>query len=260
MREIIQIYKKLGETPLQALDRLRLERQGLRDERMTYLGRLDPMAEGLLLVLVGDTRGKEEYLNLDKVYEFEVLWGVETDTYDTLGLVTSADTDSLALYPQAGSDATRELVSAFATNSISSWLGIRKQSYPPYSSKKISGKQLFEWARAGEKVESPEREIIIYSLEHLGERIIKGDELLQNIVEKISKVRGDFRQEMIIAEWRKNLEDQKDKEFVISKFVVHVSSGTYIRGLVHEMGEKLGSGALVYSIVRTKVGKFSLPL
>lgn len=236
------------------MNRLRYEQLEFANQNMTYLGRLDPMTEGLMLALVGDTGNKEEYLSLDKKYEFEVLWGFETDTYDILGLITAQRDVNL----RVASEPTCGLSASQIISLAASFKGKRKQTYPPYSSKKVLGKQLFEWARAGEKIESPEREIIIYSLEHLGERIIKGDELLQNIVEKISKVRGDFRQEMIIAEWQKNLEDQKDKEFVISKFVAHVSSGTYIRGFAQEMGEILGCGALAYSIKRTEVGDYKI--
>ena len=53
---------------------------------MTYAGRLDPMASGLLIVLAGEeTKNKEKYLNLDKEYLFEVLFGFKTVTYDFLG-------------------------------------------------------------------------------------------------------------------------------------------------------------------------------
>lgn len=71
--------------------RFRAENPQHKETKMTYLGRLDPMAEGLLLVLSGDTRDKNKFLDLDKTYEFEVLWGVSTDTYDVLGQVESMD-------------------------------------------------------------------------------------------------------------------------------------------------------------------------
>lgn len=264
MREIIPIYKKIGETPLQALNRLRYERLEFANQNMTYLGRLDPMAEGLMLVLVGDTQDKEEYLSYDKEYEFEVLWGFETDTYDLLGLIAQRDVGLLArqastdskfapLNPQAGSDTDANFESVLAHVR-----SLRKQKYPPYSSKKVDGRQLFEWAREGIEVESPEREINIYSFEHLGERGVSGKELLRDIEERVGKVRGDFRQNQVVGGWREILQGQEEKKFIISKFRAHVSSGTYIRGLVQDMGQELGCGALAYSIKRTKVGEYSL--
>src|SRR3989344_5164686 len=83
--EILKLYKELGETPLECLYRYKESHIKSKDTKMTYLGRLDPMAEGVLLVLTGNTRDREKYLSLDKTYEFEVLWGIESDTYDILG-------------------------------------------------------------------------------------------------------------------------------------------------------------------------------
>ena len=86
--EIITLYKLVGETPLACIERFREDNPVYKQVNMTYLGRLDPMAEGVMPVLAGDTREKQKYLDFDKTYEFEVLWGFETDTYDILGLVT----------------------------------------------------------------------------------------------------------------------------------------------------------------------------
>ncbi len=82
------LNKKEGETPLQALERLRSSNSKYKDAKMTYAGRLDPMASGLLIILIGDeVKNKEKYLKLNKEYEFEVLFGFATDTYDILGKV-----------------------------------------------------------------------------------------------------------------------------------------------------------------------------
>ena len=111
MKTVI-IHKNLGETPLEALERFRLEQIKKSDNNlisnstkldsvtdnsinwkkipMTYAGRLDPVAEGELLILIGEEcKNKEKYLGLDKEYEVEILLGLTTDTYDILGLVTN---------------------------------------------------------------------------------------------------------------------------------------------------------------------------
>src|SRR5260221_10407124 len=83
------INKKIGETPSEAILRFKIENPDYDTVAMTYAGRLDPMAEGLLLVLCGEEIDKKEkYLNLSKTYEFEVLWGFSSDTLDILGLVS----------------------------------------------------------------------------------------------------------------------------------------------------------------------------
>lgn len=246
MPEVLQLYKKEGETPLATIERFRADRPEYEKVPMTYLGRLDPMAEGLLLVLAGDTRNKKEYLDLDKQYEFEVLWGFATDTYDVLGLVESVGTIP---------------VKNFDKKLLTLLKGIREkktQEYPPYSSRTVGGKALHSWAREGKinEVDIPTRAIKIFSLEHIHTRLISQKEVLANIRERISLVRGDFRQEEITARWNEVL--QEEGQALISKFVADVSSGTYIRSLANEMGRKLDCGALAYSIKRTRVGEYRI--
>lgn len=84
---MLNLYKKVGETPLECLGRWVKQNPKYENMKMTYAGRLDPMAEGELLVLVGEEcYEKEKYLGLDKEYEFDILFGFGTDTYDILGL------------------------------------------------------------------------------------------------------------------------------------------------------------------------------
>jgi tRNA U55 pseudouridine synthase TruB len=72
---MILIDKKVGETPLELINRIRIEMPELKDERLSYAGRLDPMAEGQMLILVGDENdNREKYLGLDKEYEAEFWW------------------------------------------------------------------------------------------------------------------------------------------------------------------------------------------
>ncbi|KKR79021.1 MAG: tRNA pseudouridine synthase B [Candidatus Nomurabacteria bacterium GW2011_GWA2_40_9] len=88
-KNIILLNKKEGETPLSALSLFRDKHKIYKDIPMTYAGRLDPMASGLLIILAGEEcKNKEKYLNLDKEYEFEILFGFQTDTYDILGKIT----------------------------------------------------------------------------------------------------------------------------------------------------------------------------
>ena len=75
--------KPLGLTSLQALDALRAADPSLRDRRLGHAGRLDPMAEGLLTVLVGDeNRDVHRLRALPKTYELDVLLGVGSDSFD----------------------------------------------------------------------------------------------------------------------------------------------------------------------------------
>ena len=85
--KVHQIYKKIGETPLQALEKHRKQKKIPSNAKLTYAGRLDPMASGVLLILQGATqKQRERYMGLGKTYEVKILFGFSTDSYDLLGL------------------------------------------------------------------------------------------------------------------------------------------------------------------------------
>jgi tRNA pseudouridine55 synthase len=248
-QNIFNLYKKLGETPLECLNRYRSTRPELKGAPMTYLGRLDPMAEGVLLVLIGNTTEaeRERLLNLTKEYEFECLWGVETDTYDSLGKI-------IQTRQPAWLTSLENEIEEVAHGCV----GKRMQTYPAYSSKTVLGKPLFMWAREGklDEIEIPKRDVEIFSIDVMSNKSIVVVDLLKEITEKISLVKGDFRQEEILNLWEKTLGGKMDDSFFVTKMKASVSSGTYIRALVHEMGKKLGCGGLAFSIKRTKVGDY----
>ncbi len=245
----ILFYKHRGETPKEALERLRAERPEFASETLSYAGRLDPMAEGVLLVLVGDDENKrrEEFLKLDKEYEFDVLWGVDTDTYDVLGKIVGEEIP--AIYDKK----------EFA-QMLEKYRGIYKQPYPPYSSQPVDGKPLFQWAREGKlaQIDIPHREIDIKVLEHVCDRRIITADLQEYILAGIACVEGDFRQEEIRAGWKEFFARYPSTIFTYSTFRVRVTSGAYMRGLAHAFGAHLGCGACALRIVRKKVGSFEI--
>lgn len=244
MKPVLVLYKNEGETPLECIKRFQDLHEEYKSVPMTYAGRLDPMAEGLLLVLTGEgCKQKEKYLGLTKTYEFEVLWGCATDTLDVLGLVTKV------------CDSVPEDIQV--RDCISKYVGKRVQTYPVYSSKTVLGKPLFTWAREGNvpDVELPTREVEIFSCIHKGGRIITGKELIELLDKRIQKVRGDFRQKEIIATWNKNI--IQDKEYVISRMEMVCSGGTYVRVLVDELARDLHTCGTVFSIQRTNIGTYT---
>ncbi len=252
MEKIILVNKQIGETPLEALERARVENGILADVPMTYAGRLDPMAEGLLLILVGDEcKNKEKYLGLDKEYEVEVLLGFGTDTGDLLGVVKG-------LRGKVESEVKKYRVEEI----LESLVGKFVQEYPMFSSKTVGGKPLFvhakELVKSGEMPdELPTKEVEIFDIGFLGERKISNTELLNYIKKNIGKVKGDFRQDSILSLWRKILQDSVFN-IPILKIKVNCSSGTYMRVLAGKIGEKLELPTLAFSIKRTRVGSHKL--
>jgi tRNA pseudouridine55 synthase len=242
--EILKLYKNLGETPLECLLRFKADNPQYKDVKMTYLGRLDPMAEGVLLVLAGNTKDREKYLALDKTYEFEVLWGIGNDTHDILGLVKAGK------FPHKLETKMSSLLKKIQSKTT--------QIYPLFSSKSFGGDFLKARDQNIESHELPEKRIKIFSFEHIHTRAITGKEIIEEVEKRIGLVQGDFRQKEVISSWRNLLWPQLNETYLVSKFKADVSSGTYIRALAHEMGELLGTRALAWSIKRIRVGNYTL--
>ncbi len=249
MKKVILLNKKEGETPLEALEHFRNKNREYKNLPMTYAGRLDPMASGLLLILAGEEcKKKEKYLKLSKEYEFEVLFGFATDTYDILGKVQYSH-----ILKNVG---MKELEKKIKLN-LKYFSGKFMQKYPAYSSKTVRGRPMFAYARRGEEVEIPERQVTVSKLEFLKLRSISNKKLWQNIERRVGKVKGDFRQKEILKIWRKELQG-KDVGYLIASFKIKCSSGTYVRRIANSLGEKAGISTLAYSIKRKKIGKFTI--
>lgn len=250
IKKIIIVNKKEGQTPLQALELFRAQNQAYADLPMTYAGRLDPMASGVLVLLAGEkTKEKEKYLALEKEYEFEVLFGFATDTYDILGKVTNLSHSVDKLLDVKLKQLILENLKYFTGKFV--------QKYPMYSSKTVDGKPLFTYARGGREVEAPEREVYVKSLQFIKMRKITHQKLLVNIEKRIAKVEGDFRQKEILKIWQKKLNSGHSVS-TIASFKIKCSSGTYVRSIANALGGKLKIPALAYSIKRTRVGRYKI--
>lgn len=219
---MIIVNKRVGETPLELLDRLRKEKTDLKNQKLSYAGRLDPMAEGEMIILVDEENNeREKYLKVDKEYVATFLIGVFTDSGDILGLIKK-----------------NENVERFSDENLNEQVKnlkkIKKQTYPWFSGKTVKGKKLFEYFKEGNlNIERPSLEVEIKQSDLLNSEVIKKQDLEKYIYESIHKVKGDFRQDEILNSWRKFFEFAP-QEFQIFKVEFLVSSGTFIRALIEE--------------------------
>lgn len=171
--------------------------------RVGHTGTLDPMATGVLPVLLGRAAKASDYLmNHDKEYICEMKLGITTDTEDITGEILSHSDDI---------PTEAEVLSA-----CGEFVGSISQIPPMYSAVKIDGRKLVDIAREGGEVERKPRNVEIYSLG----------------VKKVSEDVYSMR--------------------------VACSKGTYIRTLCSDIGKKLGCGATMQSLIRTRTGKFTL--
>ncbi len=245
-RDVMNLYKRKSETPLQTIERYVAAYPNYKGKKMTYAGRLDPMAEGVLIVLAGEkTKERDKYTGLDKDYEFEFVLGIETDTFDVLGKIVSTKNEVSVDIKEV-------------QNVAEKYKGKIQQAYPAYSSKVIDGTPMFQLAREGKiaDVILPTHEVIVSNLEIVGERIVSKEEFEKEVVAGITSVIGDFRQEEILERWKNYFTDTASSKIKILKGKLSCGSGFYVRQLVADMGKDLGVGAVTTNIVRTRVGTF----
>jgi tRNA pseudouridine55 synthase len=195
------INKPKGKTSHDVVDAVR-HLAGFR--QIGHLGTLDPLATGVLVLLLGRaTRLVQFYAGRRKRYSAGFRFGFATDAYDSDGEAVGPDTAPVL-------DAS--VLEKFAAERV----GRFEQMPPSFSAKKVAGRPAYELARKKQAVKLKPVEVEIYEY-------------------KLQEIEGS-----------------------IARFVIECSSGTYIRSLAHEMGQKLGCGAHLAEITRTAVGEFSL--
>ena len=207
MNGIINLKKEAGMTSHDAVFKLR---KILGTKKIGHGGTLDPDVVGVLPIAVGKATRMVEFMQDEgKVYEGEITLGYSTTTEDASGEIV-AETAVLA-----------SLDEKLVDEAIASLTGPITQIPPLYSAVKVNGRKLYEYARAGQEVERPERQVIIYSFERTSP-----------ICYKDKLARFTFR--------------------------VKCSKGTYIRTLSVDLGEKLGYAAHMSHLTRTSAAGLQL--
>ena len=195
------INKPLGKTSHDIVDALR-HLAGFR--QIGHLGTLDPLATGVLVLLLGKaTRLVRFYTGRRKRYNAAFRFGYATNTYDSEGLAAGPDTVPVL---------DRALIERLATEST----GRFEQMPPIFSAKKVHGRPAYELARKNQTVELKPASVEVFEY-------------------RLLEIEGP-----------------------VARFSIECSSGTYIRSLAHDMGQKIGCGAHLFEICRTAVGEFSL--
>jgi len=257
MKKFVVLEKHIGETPLMAIERWKEENREYKDVPASYAGRLDPMASGKLLVLLGgECKKQKEYTKLDKEYDIEVLLDVGSDTGDALGLVEYAGKKT----PVDNFSRINEILRAEE--------GSHTHPYPAFSSKTVLGKPLFLYALEGTlgSIEIPTHTEHIYRIKFRGATSLSTTQLSQRINDFLARVPttnepskqlgADFRIDAVRASWEELFLDAGERNFAVLSLRVTCGSGTYMRSLAPRIGEALGTRALALSINRTKIGTY----
>ncbi len=152
MNGILNVYKEKGYTSHDVVAKLR---GILHEKKIGHTGTLDPQAEGVLPICIGNaTKLCGLLTDKRKEYEAVLLLGLTTDTQDLTGTVTGRHLDNVANVTE---ESIRDIIMSF--------VGKSEQIPPMYSALKVNGKKLYELAREGKEVVRKPREIEIYKID-----------------------------------------------------------------------------------------------
>ena len=233
-----------------------LRQGGYAKTKVGHGGTLDPLAEGVLPIALGEaTKLAGRMLDSDKIYAFTIAFGEETETLDTEGAVVRT------------SDHRPPMAAIAAV--LDHFTGEIEQVPPKYSALMIDGRRAYDRARAGEEVEMKTRRVTVYDLRVFRHPRESGDpddggETAQGRMDP--RLRGgdedsslmDLTSAFATTLGRPDPYDpQAPLEFADSvTLVAHVSKGTYIRSLARDIAHALGTVGHVTYLRRIKAGPF----
>jgi tRNA pseudouridine55 synthase len=217
MHGVLLVDKPAGPT---SHDVVAFARRALKTRAIGHTGTLDPLATGLLVLLIGHATRLSQFLVTDeKEYIADVRLGRSTPTYDAQGL--GSDRGQTGVGARSDPGLTPERVAAV----VGAFLGTFPQLPPPYSAKKIGGERAYKKARRNEPVELKPVVVTVRELEVLGDQ---------------------------------GLRDEGLRDPGLIRLRIVCSSGFYVRSLAHDIGQLLGCGAHLEALRRTRAGQFDV--
>lgn len=231
----VSLWKNIGQTPWDVVEAYRKEHGIDKSVKICYTGRLDPMAQGVLPILIGDECKKmDDHLARDKTYSAEAVLGISTDTYDPMGLITNTE------------ELTAERIDKFKEQLLALSGKTFKQYFPPYSAyllRKGATKAPLWWWAMNDRLDEikdlmPSKDVTVYSCEITDQRTVSLVDYVKTITDEIRLVKEgtNFRQDEIIVKWNEFLKAQSEMTLTVISFTAKVSTGTYIRSLVNDIG------------------------
>ncbi len=212
-------------------------------KKICYCGRLDPMARGKMLLL-GDEMCKkmDDHQGYDKTYQFEICYGLQTDTDDPLGIIENYNFN-------------------FDYSDISNRIQLILQNHPyefdqnfhKYSSILINGKPYWLHTKSNNMIkDKPKHLVNIKSIKIIDMFITKCSSFVENIIKTINKIdsKHSFRQKEIIKQWEKF---ESHKNISSMKLEIKVSSGFYVRQFIRDLSNQLKFPLMVFDINRTDI-------
>lgn len=218
---VLVVDKPTGPTSHDVVFRLR---RALGQKRIGHAGTLDPMASGVLVVLLGEATKLGPYLTAhDKRYDARVVFGRATDTLDAQGKVTLESPVPAWLDEElrAIAEGSRPLEGSKIELALAAERTRKAQTPPAFSAIKVSGERSYDRARRGEDVELEDRPVEVFSVDCCGA--------------------GSLGPSLVYLD-----------------VSIDVSKGYYVRSLARDLGQTLGVPAHLGALRRTRSGPFTL--
>lgn len=222
MQGIFVFYKPKGQT---SYDLIRGLKKYFPGKKIGHGGTLDPFAEGVLIIGIGKDATKQlgQFLkNSKKEYLSQIVLGITSDTFDITGKITK---QRIEKWPSK-----KEVLRV-----LKQFQGEILQTPPPYSAIKIKGIPAYKKARAGQKVILGPKKVIVYNVELLDYYCSSPPSLSPpSPLGRGENVGGGLNIKLCVG------------------------SGFYVRSFANDIGKKLGTGACLKGLVRTKINDFSI--
>ncbi len=213
-------------------------RRALGERRIGHTGTLDPLATGVLVLLVGRaTRLSQFLVGDDKEYLADVRLGVSTPTYDAASLRDSRCEGRGAKGDKTEAEGAERAVDGRAIDVVlSRFRGTFLQTPPPHSAKKIRGVRAYQSARKNETVDLQPVEVTVHELEIIATGLATAPEPTRT----------------------SHLAHRTSDPDTLLRLRIVCSSGFYVRSLAHDLGQVLGCGAHLEALRRTRAGEFRI--
>ncbi len=223
MDQVLNVYKPIGRTSFSVVGEIR---RRLKIKKVGHAGTLDPLADGVLIVLTGNmTKQQESFMHQEKEYLAKIAFGFSTYTYDLEG-------DFVDKFP--GITDPKKVEDLIITlnktlpDTLKLFEGDLMQEVPAFSAVKISGRRLYDMARKNDiqGTKLPVKSIKIHKID-----------LLSLKTEYLDKI-GSY--------------------LPVATIRVTCGSGTYIRSLANDLGKKLSVPSVLSALTRTRIGNLTI--
>ncbi len=217
-------------------------RRALKTRGIGHTGTLDPLATGLLVLLVGHATRLSQFLVTDeKEYIADIRLGRSTATYDAEGLKPEAGGRRLEV------GVTLEQVRAV----LPDFRGTFPQLPPPFSAKKVGGVRAYEKARKNEAVDLKPVEVTVRELE-----LLEPASDLQPPTSDLQPPTSNLQPPA--SNLQPPASSLQPPASSLLRLRIVCSSGFYVRSLAHDIGQLLGCGAHLEGLRRTRAGPFAV--